>query len=285
MSSTAVQAKAKDFFAQPMIQEKFQEILGQKSKGFITSILQAVNGNNLLQKANHLSIYNAAMVAATLDLPINASLGFAYIVPYKGQAQFQLGYKGLIQLAQRSGQYKRIAATPIYEGQLVSEDPLTGFEFDFKLKKSDKVIGYAAHFALLNGFEKTLYMSIDKVKAHAQRFSQTYKQGYGVWHDNFDAMAMKTALKALIGTYGPMSIELQKAVLSDQAVIIDAETMEVSYIDNDSNKSNTNSKPLLEIGTQNFENVKADLAAGACSLDDIEDAYEITEDVQNALLS
>jgi recombination protein RecT len=273
----------KAFFAQPAIHEKFKELLGKRSNAFITSVLQAVNGSNLLQKANPLSIYNAAMVAATLDLPINASLGFAYIVPYKGQAQFQLGYKGLIQLAQRSGMYKRIAATPIYDGQLISQDPLFGFEFDFAAKKSDQVIGYAAHFALLNGFEKTLFMSMDQVKNHAKKFSATYKQGYGVWHDNFDAMAMKTTLKSLIGTYGPMSIELQTAVLTDQAVVLDHETMEVQYIDNDSQK--TTELPLLDIGSKNFESLKADLTAGSINIDDIKSAYELTEEVENALLA
>lgn len=275
---------AKQFFAQPMIHDKFKELLGKRSNAFITSILQAVNGNDLLQKANPLSIYNAAMVAATLDLPINASLGFAYIVPYKGQAQFQMGYKGLIQLAQRSGMYKRIAATPIYDGQLISQDPLLGFEFDFSAKKSDKVIGYAAHFALLNGFEKTLFMSTEQVKAHAQKFSATYKKGYGVWHDNFDAMAMKTTLKALIGTYGPMTIELQTAVLTDQAVVLDHETMEVQYVDNDTAKPALD-LPVLEIGTQNFDSLKADLIAGSISLDDIKAAYELTEEVENALIA
>ena len=222
----------KPYFQQDAVQAKFKELLGDRSTAFVTSVLQVANNNALLAKADPASIMNAAVMAATLNLPINQSLGLAYIVPYNGSAQFQIGYKGLIQLAQRSGQYKTISAAPVYEGQLVSSDPLKGFQFDWNAKKSDIVIGYAAYFELLNGFEKTIYLTKADVLKHATRYSQTFKSGRGVWKDNEDEMAIKTVIKRLL-KFGPLSVEMQRAVVADQAVINDPETMEVDYVDNE----------------------------------------------------
>lgn len=218
------------FLQQEAVQKKFSELLGTKAKGFITSVMSAVSGNAALSKADPTSVYMAAMMAAALDLPVNQNLGFAYIIPYGDKAQFQIGVKGLTQLAQRSGQFKTISTTPVYEGQLKSQDPLKGFEFDWSAKISDTVIGYAAYFALLNGFEKTLYMSVEQVEKHGKRFSKTF--GSGVWKTDFDAMAEKTVLKRLLSKYAPLSIEMQKATVADQAVINDVETMDVEYVDN-----------------------------------------------------
>ena len=226
----------KDFFAQKAVQGKFAEMLGKKSTQFITSVMQVTSSNDLLAKATPQSVYGAAVTAAILDLPIQNNLGFAYIVPYNdrnsGQciAQFQIGYKGLIQLALRSGQFKNISVAEIYEGQIISENPLTGYVFDFSKKSSDVVVGYAAYFALLNGFEKTEYMSKDKLEAHGKKFSQTYKKGFGVWKDDFDAMAKKTVLKLTISKYAPLSVEMQKAIVFDQSVTNDGENIE--FIDN-----------------------------------------------------
>lgn len=242
MENEIKQLTVKSLFNRDDVKNKFQELLGKRSSSFITSVLQIVASNDLLSKADPSSIYQSAAVAATLDLPLNNNLGFAYIVPFnmkqkdgtfKTVAQFQLGYKGFIQLAQRSGQFKTISATPIFEGQLVEQDPLTGFKFDFKQKKSDAVIGYASYFQLLNGFEKTLYMTVDDLKKHGVTYSQTYKKGFGLWKDNFDAMAIKTVLKLLLAKFAPLSIEMQKAVITDQAVINDSETNDVTYLDND----------------------------------------------------
>lgn len=171
-------------------------------------------------------------------------MGFAYIVPFGGKAQFQLGYKGFIQLAQRSGQFKTISATPIYEGQLIEENPLTGFKFDFTVKKSQKVIGYASYFQLLNGFEKTLYMTIEEMDKHGKKFSQTYKQGYGVWKDDFDSMALKTVIKLNLSKFAPLSIEMQKAVLVDQSVIEDETGDKFQYADNADFEESTTDKEL-----------------------------------------
>jgi recombination protein RecT len=240
---------AKSLFGREDVKKKFQDMLGKKAQGFITSVLQIVASNNLLVNADPNSVLQAAAVAATLDLPLNNNLGFAYIVPYntkiKGKngqpdtfkvvAQFQMGYKGFIQLAQRSGQFKTISATPIYQGQLIRQNPLTGFEFDFDipLTADTPVIGYAAYFQLVNGFEKTLYMTTENIKKHGTKYSQSFKTGYGLWKDEYDVMACKTVLKLLLSKFAPMSIEMQKATITDQAVIKDAETEDIEYIDNE----------------------------------------------------
>lgn len=236
------QQSVKQFFSQEIIKNKIQEVLGKRSNQFITTVLQIASSNDLLAKADPVSILNASMVAATLDLPINQNLGFAYIIPFNQKqkdgshkivAQFQLGYKGFIQLAQRSGQFKTISATPIYDGQLIESNPLTGFRFDFSTKKSDIVVGYAAYFELLNGFQKTLYMSVDEMKQHGLKFSQTYKKGYGLWKDDFDSMAQKTVIKLLLSKFAPLSIEMQKAIVTDQAIVNDLKGDNVTYDDHE----------------------------------------------------
>lgn len=239
---TAPKQTAITLLNQDNVKQKFKEILGNKSAAFITSVLGVVNQSELLKKATPDSVYMAAMMAAALDLPINPNLGFAYIIPYNSRdnngnyisvAQFQMGYRGFIQLAQRSGQYKTISATPVYEGQLTEQDPLKGFVFDWTAKKSDRITGYAAYFSLVNGFEKTLYMTVEALQSHGSKYSKTYSKESSKWKTDFEAMALKTVTKLLISKYGPLSvdIQMQKAVTADQAVIHDAETMDVEYTD------------------------------------------------------
>lgn len=227
--TTNNQLTIKGFFYRDDVKAKFNELMGQRSAQFITSVLSVVNNNSYLKNASPESVFSAALMAATLDLPVNPNLGFAYIIPYGQQAQFQVGYKGLIQLALRSGQFKTISVSPVYEGQIKQQNPLTGYEFDWSNKLSDKVVGYAAYFSLINGFEKTLYMTTDEISAHGKRFSKTF--GNGVWKTDYDAMAQKTCLKLLLSKYAPLSIEMQKAVIADQSIIKDAETMDVDYVD------------------------------------------------------
>lgn len=224
----------KDFFSSPAVKSKFNELLGKNASSFITSVLQIAISDKILSNVNPTSLYSAACMAATLNLPVNNALGFAYIVPYKGEAQFQLGYKGFIQLAQRSGQFERLVSLPVYECQLVEEDPINGFKFDWKQKPSasEEPIGYYAFFRLINGFTAELYMTKEELKQHGKRYSQSYKKGYGVWEDNFEAMALKTVTKLLLSKQAPLSVDMQKAVLSDQSVIKDIDG-EFSYIDNE----------------------------------------------------
>lgn len=267
----------KSFFERDDVKSKFKELLGKRATSFITSVLQITAQNSLLAKADPASIYQAAAVAATLDLPLNQNLGFAYIIPYKSKqpdgsykdvAQFQIGYKGFIQLAQRSGQFKTISAAPIFEGQLIEQNPLTGFVFDFTKKTSDKVIGYAAHFALLNGFEKTLFMTADDLKKHGTRFSQTFKKGYGLWKDDFDSMAIKTVIKLLLSKFAPLSVEMQKAIITDQAVVKDADSDDLTYDDHE----------VIEVDKE-AERV-ALLIGDAKTSDDLDAIYEHVADGQ-----
>ena len=226
----------KDFFSRDVIKSKLNELLGKNTASFITSVLQVARSNDMLSKATPESVFNAALMAATLNLPINNNLGFAYIVPFKNnkkkvvEAQFQIGWKGFVQLAQRSGQFSRITAVPVKKGQLIKANPLTGYEFDWEAEGGE-TIGYVAYFRLLNGFESMLYMTTPEIEAHAKQFSQSYKQGYGVWFDRFDSMATKTVLKLLLSKYAPLSIDMQKAMDSDQSVINDING-DFSYIDN-----------------------------------------------------
>ena len=224
----------KSLLSQANVKSKFEEILQSRANAFTANLAVMVNNNAALSKCDPMTVISAAVVAASLDLPIDPNLGFAHIVPYGEKAQFQIGFKGFIQLAMRSGQYSRIGVTEIYEGQLLDENPLTGeYTFDFKAKKSETIIGWAAYFKTVNGFEKTLYWPVEKIKKHGLRFSQTYKKGFGLWKDDFDAMASKTVLKALLSKWGILSTEMQNAVKFDQGVVKSVETQEVEYMDND----------------------------------------------------
>jgi len=232
--------KANEFFKQEQVKAKFEELLGKRASAFMTSVLQIVNNNEMLKKADPFSVFNAARMAATMDLPINSNLGFAYIVPYnvkqqdgsyKVEAQFQVGYRGFIQLALRSGQFLNISCAPVYEGQLLENDPLLGCRFNWKEKKSEVIVGYVAFFKLVNGFEKHHYMTVEELTRHGMRFSQTFKKGFGLWKTDFESMASKTVLKLLLAKYAPLSIEMQLAVNTDQGIVkVDDQ---VEYPDNE----------------------------------------------------
>jgi len=227
----------KDYFNQDGVKKKFNELLGKRSTQFITSVLQIVNSNKLLMAATPESIYNACTMAATLDLPINQNLGFAWIVPYKNSAQFQMGWKGFVQLAQRTGQYLRINVVDVYANQFKSFSSLTEeLDADFSKDGEGEIVGYACYFKLINGFEKTVYWSKLKVNNHAMKYSQAYKSANGMtpWKDaeQFHEMAKKTVLKNTLSKWGILSVEMQTATITDQAIIKDANTLDVDYIDN-----------------------------------------------------
>ncbi|KES10693.1 Recombinational DNA repair protein (RecE pathway) [Snodgrassella alvi SCGC AB-598-O02] len=231
----------KSFLQTPAIQKKMYELVDKNAASFGTSIMQIVNNNHMLLEAEPMSIFNAACMAATLNLPINNNLGFAYIVPYKNsrtgkvEAQFQLGYKGLIQLAQRSGQFERLVSLAVYSAQLVEKDLINGFKFDWSIEPDEKEqpIGFYAYFKLINGFTAELYMSKDQIDKHAKRYSQSFRKNSGVWADNYEQMALKTVTKLLLSRQAPLSIEMQKAVMSDQSVIKDLDEEEFNFIDNE----------------------------------------------------
>lgn len=217
--ATRGSAGVKSLLDSPAYKNRFAEILNKRAPQFCASVIAVTRQSYQLEKCDPQSIIAASLIAATLDLPINKDLGFAWIIPYKDQASFQLGYKGYVQLAQRSGQYENINVTEVYEGELQGLNRLTGrFNLDGQ-RTSEKVVGYACYFRLTNGFEKQEYWSKEEVLEHAKRFSQGFRQGSGPWKDDFDAMAMKTVLKHLISKWGILSIELQSAVRFDSAVV------------------------------------------------------------------
>ena len=229
------------FIANPRTQDYLTTVLADKKASFVNNITALVTNNTTLQVCKPDTLMFACLKATALDLPLDQNLGFAYVLPYKDNkkgetlAQFQMGYKGFVQLALRTGQFKTLNATEVHEGELVDEDFVTG-ELTFKKaenRESLPVIGYVAYFKLLNGFEKYLYMTAAEMKAHALRFSQTYKRGYGLWADKemFDSMAKKTVLKLLLSKYAPLSVEMQSAIKADQAVLKSEENAE--YIDNE----------------------------------------------------
>lgn len=210
------------------VQKKLHDMLGKKAAGFASSIISLAQSDNL-KDCNPESILKSAMIAATMDLPINPNFGMAYVVPYndkkKGKiAQFQMGYKGFIQLALRSGQFKYFNADIVYEGELKSRNKLTGsieFEEDTNLIDYSKPVGYFAYFQLLNGFEKTVYMTVEEAESHGKRYSQSYKstndwvRNSSLWSTDFDGMAIKTVVKNLLSKYAPLSIEMQTALEND----------------------------------------------------------------------
>ena len=201
-------------FKQDSVQARFQRMLGKKAPGFISSVLTVVSQNKLLQNVDMRTVLSAASIAASLDLPILPSLGRAWIVPYKGVAQFQIGYLGYVELAQRSGLYKSINVNTVYEGEVVKWNKFTE-ELTYGEQESDTAIGYCASFELLNGFRKVVYWTKDAVIKHAERFSKSYNSSSSPWQSDFDAMAMKTVLAYTLRHWGPMSIEMQKAMAED----------------------------------------------------------------------
>jgi len=234
-------------------QAYLKNVLGKKKDSFVTSLTSLVANNTLLQGCEPLTLMYSAIKATSLGLPFDPNLGMAYCIPYnnrkKGiqEAQFQLGYKGTIQLALRSGQFKRLNVTDVREGEFGGIDLLTG---DIKLnfiadRESKPVIGYVAYFQLTNGFEKSLYWTKEQCEKHAKRYSQTYAnhtdyiRNSSKWTTDFDAMAKKTVIKQLLSKYAPMSVEMQQGIQADQAVIrVDENGNEsLDYVDNSGNRS------------------------------------------------
>jgi recombination protein RecT len=213
----------------------------------MTSITSVVQNSDLLQKAEVNSIILAAAQAASLDLPINPNLGFAAIIPFNDKksnkcvATFQIMRDGWVDLCLRTGQFEYIANEIVYEGELVEKNRFTDtYIFDESKRTSDKVIGYMASFKLTNGYRKTVYMTVEEVKAHGMQYSQTFRKGFGLWKDNFHAMALKTTLKMLLKKFAPKSIEsIAKAIESDQASFVgDIDNAQAVYVDNDKSATN-----------------------------------------------
>lgn len=256
------------YLTQDSVKNRINSIVGGKDgQRFISAIVSATTTNPALQECTNQSILSAALLGESLKLSPSPQLGHYYLVPYdnKGNkvAQFQLGYKGYIQLAIRSGQYKKLNVMAIKEGELDYFDPLNE-EINVSLKvdnwderEATPTIGYYAFFELTNGFRKALYWSKAQMEAHATKYSPGYraKKGYTFWEKNFDGMAYKTMLRQLISKWGIMSIELQNAFEGDMAVInedgsknyvesdddniIEAEVIEETVVDAESSPEKT----------------------------------------------
>ena len=221
------------YLTQDAVKDQINKVIGGKNgTRFITSIISAVNNNEQLQQCTNQSILSAALLGESLNLSPSPMLGYYYLVPFndknKGKvAQFQIGYKGLIQLAIRSGQYKKINVLALKEGELEYFDPLNEdikvnlMVNDWNAREKAQTVGYYATFELVNGFKKSIYWSREQMEAHALQYSQGYKakKGYTFWEKDFDAMAYKTMLRQLLSKWGIMSTEMMSAIDSDEAVI------------------------------------------------------------------
>ena len=220
-----------------------QVIGGKDGTKFISAVVSAVNNNPALQECTNQSILSAALLGQSLNLSPSPQLGQYYMVPFndknKGKvAQFQLGYKGYIQLAIRSGQYKKLNVLAIKEGELIRFDPLNE-EIEVKLiddeeaREQAETVGYYAMFEYTNGFKKAMYWSRKKMEAHALKYSKGYaaKKGFTFWEKDFDGMAYKTMLRQLISKWGIMSIDMMSAMDADMAVINEDGSKE--YVEND----------------------------------------------------
>lgn len=228
----------------PSVKAKFEEMLGKRAPQFMTSISSVVGNNALLQKADVNSIIMGAAIAASMDLPLHPSLGYAALVPFNSKegcfAQLQVMTKGYVEMFIRSGQCKSLICEVVRKGELVKKNKFTGeYVFDESKRKSDEIIGVVAAFELVNGYRKVEYMTVQEVKDHAQKFSQAYRKNAAIWKDNWEEMMKKTCLKRLLVRWAPKSIEMQKMAMFDQSIvkgsIENIDNAEANYADNNNN--------------------------------------------------
>jgi len=231
---------------QDNITARFKEILKDRAPAFITSIINVSDSSKELSdisRNNPVSIIRCAAVAAALNLPIEKSLGYAWIVPYKekgqGVAQFQIGYKGFIQLALRTGQYLRLNAVHVYGNQFKAYNTLTEeLNADLGVDPVGEIVGYAVYFKLINGFEKTVYKAKKELLSHGKRYSKGFTSDYSTWKTHQDEMCLKTLIKQVLTKWGIMSTDIQKAAVADQAVVVNDDldsSGAFEYPDNPSN--------------------------------------------------
>lgn len=257
------------YLTQEAVKNQISNIVGGRSQRFISAIVSAVNTNPQLQECTNQSIVSGALLGESLNLSPSPQLGQYYLVPFndrnKGKvAQFQLGYKGYIQLAIRSGQYKKLNVLAIKKGELVKFDPLNE-EIEVNLMQNEEerenaeTVGYYAMFEYTNGFRKAIYWSKAKMEAHAMRYSMGYraKKGYTFWEKDFDAMAYKTMLRQLISKWGIMSVDMVNAFENDMAVLNDDGSK--FYIDTDETEKAVEEieEPVSEEQTEEIDPAKA----------------------------
>lgn len=214
-------SKTLALFETESVKQQFQKLMGKRASVFLTSVNSVVKANSMLKDADPQSVMDSVMTAVALDLPINPNLGMAFIVPYKTRdwsikGTFQIGYKGLKQLALRSWQIAKMADVAVKEWQLIENDPLTWPTFSRSSKTSEKIIGYVFYVKLLDGYEKALYMTVEELKNHGKKYSKSFEKGK--WTDDFDAMARKTVIRLLLTSWDiPLSVDIRNA-LSEENV-------------------------------------------------------------------
>ena len=254
-AKTAVRTPAnmmRETLSMASTQQLMAEVLHENRESFVASLIDLYSSDTYLQKCNPGAVMKEALKAVSLKLPINKALGFAWIIPYNdgksGQTlpQFQLGYKGYIQLAMRTGAYKTMNMDNVYEGEVKVVNRLTG-EIDLTGERiSDKVVGYFAYIETVNGFSKTLYWTLEKVISHAKKFSKSYNSGAAIWKQNFDEMAQKTVMRNLIAKWGVMSVDLQRAIDLDNADLADKAITGEGTVDGDTGEIITEEAVTIE---------------------------------------
>lgn len=228
----------KNIINQNGIRNQIRSCMGKNAGSFLSSMLDLYSGDGYLQNCDPQLVAMECLKAAALNLPLNRGLGFAYVVPYKNIPTFIIGWKGMVQLAMRTGKYETINADCVYEGEQVKTNRLTG---KFELlgeRESDEVIGYFGYFKLVNGYEKMLYMTKEEVEAYGRKYSKAYSNG--PWRTEFDKMAMKTVLRQLL-KFGPMSVEMQKA---DEYEAMTAQRKAQATVDSQANKTPLDLPPI-----------------------------------------
>lgn len=198
------------------VQKRFEQALGSPHKAglFVAALSTLVYGNRQLQECEPNSVIAAALEAATLDLPVTPALGLAHIIAYGRQAHFQPGWRAYVQLAHRTNQYVKLNVTEVYAGEYRGENRLTG-DLLWGERTGGDVVGYAAYFRLVTGFEKAIYWPVERIRSHGERYSKTYARADSRWKTDFDDMARKTVIKQLLTKWGPMSVEMQRAAAAD----------------------------------------------------------------------
>ena len=205
----------KTITSDPKVKARMAEQLKDAAPTFLASVLDLYVSDSYLIQCDPNAVMQEALKAALLHLPVVKSLGFAYVVPYKGKPAFVLGYKGLVQLAMRTGHYRTINAGEVYEGETVKQDRITGEMSIEGTQTSENAIGYFAHFSLINGFTKTIYWTREQVVKHAKAKSRSFSSDTSPWHTDFDAMAEKTLLRRLLTKYGELSVDMAQVIAED----------------------------------------------------------------------
>lgn len=273
----------------PIVRENIEGVVGKEAlQGFISDIVACVQNNNTLSVCTNKSILNGALIAKSINLPLTPQLGYAWLVPFKNkkqvktedgrtenrwvdEAQFQMGYKGYVQLALRSGQYRKLIATDVRKGEVCEYDPfndcylMKSVEFEKRTAKDGKgnyiipVVGYYAKFELVNGFIKEMFMSHEDMVEYAKKYSKAHRSdlekhtSYSFWTTRFEDMAKKTMLRQLLGKWGLLTAELEKAYTCDMAVIDDDGNPE--YVDNQPDDIEPTVNPMADIIDGDFREI------------------------------